>query len=87
MGPIIAEPPTKKRGTPTSATFPVYIIESLSQVQKEDAKSKEEVGESSKQGSPFAPEIRDKPIPTSFRLLALESYDGSSDPTEHVVAF
>ncbi|RWW86706.1 hypothetical protein BHE74_00004498 [Ensete ventricosum] len=58
----------------------------LDEVQKV-MKSKEEAGESSKQGSPFAPEIQDKPIPTSFRLLALESYDGSSDPTEHVATF
>ncbi|RWW33120.1 hypothetical protein GW17_00002195 [Ensete ventricosum] len=59
----------------------------LDEVQKEVTKSKEEAGESSKRGSPFAPEIQDKPIPTSFRLLALESYDGSSDPTEHVATF
>ncbi|RWW82724.1 hypothetical protein BHE74_00008795 [Ensete ventricosum] len=59
----------------------------LDEVQKEVMKSKEEAGESSKRGSPFAPEVQDKPIPTNFRLPALESYDGSSDPTEHVVAF
>ncbi|RZS15092.1 hypothetical protein BHM03_00046882, partial [Ensete ventricosum] len=58
----------------------------LDEVQKV-MKSKEEAGESSKRGSPFAPEIQNKPIPTSFRLLALESYDGSSDPIEHVTAF
>ncbi|RRT54824.1 hypothetical protein B296_00042200 [Ensete ventricosum] len=28
------------------------------------------------------PEIRDKPVPPNFRLPVLESYDGSSDPTE-----
>ncbi|RWW23056.1 hypothetical protein GW17_00012715 [Ensete ventricosum] len=59
----------------------------LDEVQKEVTKSKEEAGGSSKQGPPFAPEIRDKPIPTSFGLPALESYDRSSDPIEHVVAF
>ncbi|RZR74260.1 hypothetical protein BHM03_00034418 [Ensete ventricosum] len=53
----------------------------------EVTKSKEEAGGSSKQGPPFALEIRDKPIPTSFGLPALESYDRSSDPIEHVVAF
>ncbi|RRT50058.1 hypothetical protein B296_00040614 [Ensete ventricosum] len=59
----------------------------LDEVQKEVTKSKEEAGGSSKQGPPFAPEIRDKPIPTSFGLPALESYDRSSDSIEHVVAF
>ncbi|RWW11398.1 hypothetical protein GW17_00024990 [Ensete ventricosum] len=47
----------------------------------------EEVGETTKGGSPFAPEILDKPIPSSFRLLTLEPYDGSTDPSEHVTTF
>ncbi|RRT84253.1 hypothetical protein B296_00015070 [Ensete ventricosum] len=38
----------------------------LDEVQKEFVKSKEALGESSKGGSPFAPEIQDKPIPSSF---------------------
>ncbi|RZR95819.1 hypothetical protein BHM03_00024709 [Ensete ventricosum] len=38
----------------------------LDEVQKEFVKSKEALGESSKGGSPFAPEIQDKPIPPSF---------------------
>ncbi|RWW41125.1 hypothetical protein BHE74_00053408, partial [Ensete ventricosum] len=59
----------------------------LDEVQKEVTKSKEEAGENSKHRSPFAPEIQDKSIPTSFRLPALESYDGSLDPTKHVTAF
>ncbi|RZR97468.1 hypothetical protein BHM03_00026652, partial [Ensete ventricosum] len=33
------------------------------------------------------PEILGKPIPSSFRLPALEPYDGSTDSTEHVAAF
>ncbi|RRT40250.1 hypothetical protein B296_00046107 [Ensete ventricosum] len=63
------------------------VSKRLDKVHKEVTKSKQEASESSKCGSPFAPEIQDKPIPTSFRLPALESYDGSSDPTEHVAAF
>ncbi|RRT64455.1 hypothetical protein B296_00013167, partial [Ensete ventricosum] len=59
----------------------------LDEVQKEVTKSKEEAGENSKHRSPFAPEIQDKLIPTSFRLPALESYDGSLDPTKHVTTF
>ncbi|RWW11095.1 hypothetical protein GW17_00025318 [Ensete ventricosum] len=59
----------------------------LDEVQKEVTKSNEEAGESSKRGLPFAREIQDKPIPTSFRLPTLESYDGSSDSTKHVAAF
>ncbi|RRT49131.1 hypothetical protein B296_00024983 [Ensete ventricosum] len=61
--------------------------ERLDKVQKEVTKSKEEVGENLKHKSPFAPEIRDKPVLTNFRLPILESYNGSSDPTEHVAAF
>ncbi|RWV84383.1 hypothetical protein GW17_00053904 [Ensete ventricosum] len=33
------------------------------------------------------PEIQDKPVPTNFGLPLLESYDGNSDPSEHVTAF
>ncbi|RRT68353.1 hypothetical protein B296_00029691 [Ensete ventricosum] len=50
-------------------------------------KSKEELGESSKGGSPFVLEIQDRPILTRFRLPSLESYDGDFDPAEHVTAF
>ncbi|RWV83858.1 hypothetical protein GW17_00054481 [Ensete ventricosum] len=39
------------------------VNERLDEVQKEVIKSKEEVAESSKHKSPFAPEIRDKPVP------------------------
>ncbi|RZS20502.1 hypothetical protein BHM03_00053026 [Ensete ventricosum] len=59
----------------------------LDEVQKEVLKSKGEVGESSKGGSPFTPEIQDKPLLTNFRLLALELYDDSCDPVEHGIAF
>ncbi|RWW11341.1 hypothetical protein GW17_00025052 [Ensete ventricosum] len=57
------------------------------QVQKEVLKSKGEVEESSKGGSPFTPEIQDKQLPANFRLLALELYDGSYDPAEDIATF
>ncbi|RRT46601.1 hypothetical protein B296_00048682 [Ensete ventricosum] len=49
--------------------------------------SKEEVRETSKGGSPFIPKIQDKPVPPNFRLSILEPYDGSTDPSKHVVTF
>ncbi|RRT32222.1 hypothetical protein B296_00047473 [Ensete ventricosum] len=63
------------------------VNQRLDEVQRDFVRSKEEVGETTKGGSPFAPEILDKPIPSSFRLPTLEPYDGSTDPTEHVTAF
>ncbi|RRT57907.1 hypothetical protein B296_00018149 [Ensete ventricosum] len=42
--------------------------------------------ESSLGGSPFIPEIQDRPIPQHFQLLMLEAYDGGSDLMEHVAA-
>ncbi|RWW22324.1 hypothetical protein GW17_00013488, partial [Ensete ventricosum] len=52
------------------------VHQRLDEVQKEVLKSKGEVGESSKGGSPFTPEIQDKPLPANFRLPALKLYDG-----------
>ncbi|RRT63993.1 hypothetical protein B296_00006458 [Ensete ventricosum] len=63
------------------------VHQRLDEVQKEVVKSREEVGESSKSGSPFTLEIQAKPLPTTFRLPALEPYDGSGDPTEHIATF
>ncbi|RZS15144.1 hypothetical protein BHM03_00046979 [Ensete ventricosum] len=62
------------------------VHQRLDEVQKEVLKSRVEIGESSK-GAPFTPEIQGKPLPTTFRLPTLESYDGSGDPTEHTAAF
>ncbi|RWW53917.1 hypothetical protein BHE74_00039539 [Ensete ventricosum] len=56
-------------------------------VRKDVLKSRGEIGESSNDGSPFTPEIQDKPLSATFRLSILEPYDGSSDPTEHIAAF
>ncbi|RZS18091.1 hypothetical protein BHM03_00050315 [Ensete ventricosum] len=63
------------------------VHQRLDEVQKEVLKSREEIGESSKGGSPFTPEIQSKPLPATFRLPALEPYDGSGDPMEHIATF
>ncbi|RRT38722.1 hypothetical protein B296_00049334, partial [Ensete ventricosum] len=47
-------------------------------------RTKDECGEGPLRCSPF---IQDAPIPSHFCIPMLEAYDGSSDPTEHVVAF
>ncbi|RRT84784.1 hypothetical protein B296_00002413 [Ensete ventricosum] len=44
------------------------VNQRLDEVRKDFAKSKEEVGESSKAESPFVPEIQDEPVPHGFRL-------------------
>ncbi|RWW70177.1 hypothetical protein BHE74_00022154 [Ensete ventricosum] len=63
------------------------VHQRLDEVQKEVLKSRGEVGESSKVGSPFTPEIQAKLLPATFKLLTLEPYDGNGDPTEHITAF
>ncbi|RWW51679.1 hypothetical protein BHE74_00041943 [Ensete ventricosum] len=63
------------------------VYQRLDEIQKDVLKSRGEIGESSKGGSPFTPEIQGKPLPATFRLPILEPYDGSSDPTEHITAF
>ncbi|RRT31570.1 hypothetical protein B296_00034444 [Ensete ventricosum] len=55
--------------------------------QMEVLKSRGEIGESSKVGSPFTPEIQGKPLPTNFKLSTFEPYDGSGNPTKHIAAF
>ncbi|RZS08369.1 hypothetical protein BHM03_00039339 [Ensete ventricosum] len=63
------------------------VNQRLNEVQRDFVRSKEEVGETTKGESSFAPEILDKPIPSSFRLPTLEPYNGSTDPSEHVAVF
>ncbi|RWW55948.1 hypothetical protein BHE74_00037371 [Ensete ventricosum] len=63
------------------------VHQRLDEVQKEVLISREEIGESSKGSSPFTPEIQSKPLPTTFRLPALEPYNGSGDPMEHIATF
>ncbi|RWW41556.1 hypothetical protein BHE74_00052968 [Ensete ventricosum] len=63
------------------------INQRLDEVQRDFVKSKEEVGETTKHGSPFVPEIQDKPVPSGVWLPTLKPYDGSTDPLEHVAMF
>ncbi|RZR87688.1 hypothetical protein BHM03_00015133 [Ensete ventricosum] len=63
------------------------VNQRLDEVLRESVKSKEEVGETSIAGSPFVPEIQDKPVPPSFRLPILEPYNGSTNPSEHIMKF
>ncbi|RWW06101.1 hypothetical protein GW17_00030591 [Ensete ventricosum] len=63
------------------------VHQRLDEVQKEVLKSRWKMEESSKDGSPFTPEIQGKPLSATFRLPILEPYDGSGDPTEHITAF
>ncbi|RZS28783.1 hypothetical protein BHM03_00062430 [Ensete ventricosum] len=57
-----AEHPTTPRSKPRSRTR----TPRLDEVKRDFVRSKEEVGETTKGGSPFAPEILDKLIPSSF---------------------
>ncbi|RRT55216.1 hypothetical protein B296_00014965 [Ensete ventricosum] len=63
------------------------VHQRLDEVQKEVLKSRGEIGESSKGGSPFTPEIQGKPLLATFILPTLKPYDGSGDPTEHIAVF
>ncbi|RZR88200.1 hypothetical protein BHM03_00015729 [Ensete ventricosum] len=68
-------------------TSQVQPLAGMVQTINEVLKSRGEDEESSTGGSPFTPEIQAKPLPTTFRLPALEPYDGSGDPMEHITAF
>ncbi|RZS01942.1 hypothetical protein BHM03_00031903 [Ensete ventricosum] len=88
--PVPTEPDFNTLSTDTADSLREQVCrvhQRLDEVQKEVLKSREEVGESSKGGSPFTPEIQAKPLPATFRLPALEPYDGSDDPAEHIATF
>ncbi|RWW65559.1 hypothetical protein BHE74_00027134, partial [Ensete ventricosum] len=78
--PVLTEPNFDTLSTDTADSLREQVRrvhQRLDEVQKEVLKSRGEVGESSKGGSPFTPEIQAKPLPATFRLSALEPYDGS----------
>ncbi|RZR84065.1 hypothetical protein BHM03_00010842 [Ensete ventricosum] len=88
--PIQTEPDLDTLSTDTADSLREQVRrvhQRLDEVQKEVIKSRGEVGESSKGGSPFTPEIQAKPLSATFRLPTLEPYDGNGDPTEHIAAF
>ncbi|RZS28250.1 hypothetical protein BHM03_00061820 [Ensete ventricosum] len=88
--PIRTEPDFDTLSTDTADSLREQVRrvhQRLDEVQKEVLKSRGEVGESSKGGSPFTPKIQAKSVSTTFRLPTLEPYDGSGDPTEHIAAF
>ena len=64
-----------------------WVNHRLDEFQRELQKSRSELNEGSSGGSPFVQEIQEKPVPLNFRLPALETYDGGSDPAEHVAMF
>ncbi|KAJ0984602.1 hypothetical protein J5N97_002958 [Dioscorea zingiberensis] len=37
--------------------------------------------------SPFIPEILEAPLPTEFRMPSIETYNGTSDPVDHLESF
>ena len=59
----------------------------LDEFQRELQKSRDESNEGTSGGSPFVQEIQEKHVPLNFRVTALETNDGGSDPLEHVAAF
>ncbi|RWW24399.1 hypothetical protein GW17_00011310, partial [Ensete ventricosum] len=88
--PIQTEPDFDTLSTDTTDSLKGQVRrvhQRLDEVQKEILKSRGEVGESSKGGSPFTPEIQAKSLSATFRLPALEPYDGSGDSAEHIAAF
>ncbi|RRT66608.1 hypothetical protein B296_00009514 [Ensete ventricosum] len=64
----------------------LLVNQKINDVQR-TLKTKDEHAEGPLHGSSFIHEIQDAHIPSHFRLPMLEAYDGSSDPTKHVIAF
>ncbi|RZR82212.1 hypothetical protein BHM03_00008593 [Ensete ventricosum] len=75
--PIPTEPDFDTLSTDTADSLREQVRrvhQRLDEVQKEVLKSRGEVGESSKGGSPFTPEIQAKQLPATFMLPALEIF-------------
>ena len=63
------------------------VNQCLDEFKREFQKSPSESSKGGSGKSPFTKEVQDKSVPLNFRLLTLETYDGGSDPTEHIFAF
>ncbi|XP_065041629.1 uncharacterized protein LOC135675404 [Musa acuminata AAA Group] len=63
------------------------VNQRLDDVQKEVHGARGELGGDAPRRSLFTPEILEHAVPPSFRIPPLDTYDGSTDPTEHVAAF
>ena len=37
--------------------------------------------------SPFVPSVNSHPLPSKFKMPSLDSYDGTSDPCDHIAIF
>ncbi|RRT34031.1 hypothetical protein B296_00059175 [Ensete ventricosum] len=84
---LLAAPPQTESPVVPNRGAPPKIEPSQRQVVEARAASPTPTPARSQSGSPFTPEIQAKPLSATFRLPALEPYDGSDDPTKHIATF